>query len=124
VPWKSILYRLKKMADAADMYSDGEVGHMKIYDHSLTGTAASDVSRSQETHKTEGAREPGSSAPATGDRVEFSGSLGALSRAVSADQSARASRIQALTSQVQQGTYQPDSRAISRGMVADALAGR
>lgn len=106
------------------MYSDGEVAHMKIYDHNLTGTAANDVTRSAETHKPEGARESGSSERTAGDRVEFSGGLGALSRAVSADQSARASRMQQLAAQVQQGTYQPDSRAISKGLIADALAGR
>jgi hypothetical protein len=103
------------------MESDGEVGHMKIYDHNLAGTAASDANRPVEAHKAEGSRESGSASHATGDRVEFSGGLGALARAVSVDQSARANRIQALASQVQQGTYRPDSRAISRGMVAEAL---
>ncbi len=106
------------------MYSDGEVGHMKIYDRNLTGTAASDTSRAAEAHKTEHNRQAGATARATGDRVEFSGSVGALSRAVSADQSARAGRIQALAKQVEQGTYHPDARAIGRGMVSEALAVR
>jgi hypothetical protein len=97
---------------------------MKIYDGNLTGTAGAEASRPPEAHKAEGSRESGPSAQATGDRVEFSGGLGGLSRAVSADHSARASRIQALTSQVQDGTYHPDSRAISRGMIVDALVGR
>jgi anti-sigma28 factor (negative regulator of flagellin synthesis) len=97
---------------------------MKVYDRNLTGTAAADASRPPEAHKTDGARESGPSAQATRDRVEFSGALGSLARAVSADHSARANRIQALASQVEQGTYRPDSGAISRGMISDALADR
>jgi anti-sigma28 factor (negative regulator of flagellin synthesis) len=104
------------------MYHDGEWGNMKIYERNLTGTAASESSRPAEAHKPDSNRETSSSVQATGDRFEFSGGVGALSRAVSADQSARASRIQSLASQVQQGTYQPDAQAISRGMIAESLA--
>jgi flagellar biosynthesis anti-sigma factor FlgM len=104
------------------MFCDGEVGCMKIYDHSLAGAAASEASRPQEAHKAGHSRESGRPSEASGDRVEFSGHLGALSRAVSSDQSARSSRIQALSAQVAQGTYHPDSQAISRGMIDEALA--
>jgi anti-sigma28 factor (negative regulator of flagellin synthesis) len=97
---------------------------MKIYDRSLTGTAESEASRPAEAHKAGGSRASGSSSQATGDRVEFSGGLGALARAVSTDQSARASRIQALASQVAQGAYHPDSQAISRGLIDEALTAR
>jgi anti-sigma28 factor (negative regulator of flagellin synthesis) len=123
--WTEIGARgLKEIARSADMYSDGEVEHMKIYDRNLTGTAASDASRPPEAHKTDHNREVGSSGQGTGDRVEISGGLGALARAVSTDQSARANRIQALAAQVQQGTYQPDSLRTSRGMIAEAVAVR
>jgi|SRR5579883_2549681 len=106
------------------MYGDGELGNMKIYDRNLTGTAASDTSRAAEANKTDPHRQAGASARVTGDRVEFSGSVGALSRAVSADHSARTGRIQALARQVEQGTYHPDAGAISRGLVSEALAAR
>jgi len=97
---------------------------MKIYDRNLTGAAAGEAGRAQEAQKPEAGREARSSVPARGDRVEFSGELGALARAVTSDQAARAGRIQALAGQVRDGTYQPDSQAISRAMVSDALAGR
>jgi flagellar biosynthesis anti-sigma factor FlgM len=119
---KGVELRLKLFAGSTDMFCDGEVGRMKIYDHSLTGAAASEASRPQETHKAGNSRESGRSSEATGDRVEFSGHLGALSRAVSSDQSARSSRIEALSAQVAQGTYRPDSHAVSRGMIDEALA--
>lgn len=57
------------------------------------------------------------------DHVEFSNTMGALARAVSSDETSRASRIQALAAQVQNGTYQPGAQAISRGMISEALAG-
>jgi flagellar biosynthesis anti-sigma factor FlgM len=95
---------------------------MRINDGNLTGT--SEAGRAPETQKAEAggaARTP--LAQGGGDRVEFSGSLGALARAVSSDQTGRASRIAALAAQVQSGTYQPDPAAISRGMIAEGLAG-
>jgi len=94
---------------------------MKIYDRNLTGTAES--GRPQETQKAEDSRETRSTAAhGSRDRVEFSGALGALARAVSTDQSGRSSRIAALSAQVQSGTYQPDAAAISRGIVDEGLA--
>jgi anti-sigma28 factor (negative regulator of flagellin synthesis) len=96
---------------------------MKIYDHNLTGTAPGAAGRPQDTQRAESARESRPGAQTGHDRVEFSGSLGALSRAVSADQAGRASRIHALTAQVHNGTYRPDTREISRGIIADGLAG-
>ena len=96
---------------------------MKIDNHLLTGTAAGQTSRTQETHSADSSKETRQAAQSGGDRVEFSGALGALSRAVSSEQTDRSSRIAALTAQVEKGTYQPDSRAISRGMINEALAG-
>jgi flagellar biosynthesis anti-sigma factor FlgM len=97
---------------------------MKIYERNLTGMAASEAKGTQEAQKTESSRTTRAQPQSSGDRVEFSGSLGALSRAVSSDQGARSSRIHALTAAVQNGTYQPDSAAIGRSLVAEALAGR
>ncbi|HLH19281.1 MAG TPA: flagellar biosynthesis anti-sigma factor FlgM [Bryobacteraceae bacterium] len=97
---------------------------MRINDCNLTPAASSEAGRSAETQKADAART--GQAPAAqsgGDRVEFSGSLGALARAVSSDQANRASRIASLAAQVQSGSYRPDPAAISRGMIAEALAG-
>jgi anti-sigma28 factor (negative regulator of flagellin synthesis) len=55
------------------------------------------------------------------DQVEFSSSLGRLSRAVSNDSAQRQSRVQAMAAQYQSGRYQPNSLAVGRAMVADAV---
>jgi anti-sigma28 factor (negative regulator of flagellin synthesis) len=97
---------------------------MRVYEQNLTGAATGEAGRLSESQKTERA---GNSAVAAqggdADRVEFSATLGSLSRAISADQNARSSRIVTLTDQVQSGTYRPDAAAISRGMVSEALSG-
>jgi anti-sigma28 factor (negative regulator of flagellin synthesis) len=96
---------------------------MKIYDNNLIGTAASETHRTQETQKTDrgssnAIRSAGGSG---GDHVEFSGSLGRLSRALSGVQTDHAARVQALAAQYQSGTYRVDSAAVSRGIVQEAL---
>ena len=97
---------------------------MRIYDVNLTGASAAESGRAQETQRSGAAssRSAGAGAYGANDRVEFSSTLGRLSQAMSADETTRASRVQALAAQFQNGTYRPDSLATSRGMVADALA--
>ncbi|MBZ5620887.1 MAG: flagellar biosynthesis anti-sigma factor FlgM [Acidobacteriia bacterium] len=98
---------------------------MRIYDVNLTGTSAAESSRAQETPhsgRAGSARAGEAGAGGTGDRVELSNTLGRLSQAMSADGSARASRVQALAAEYQSGSYRPDSAATSRDMVAEALA--
>jgi len=98
---------------------------MRIYDVNLTGTSAAESGRAQEAQRsgsTGGARTGGTGANGTGDRVEFSSTLGSLAQAMSADGSARESRVQALAAQYQSGNYQPDSVATSKGMVSEALS--
>jgi flagellar biosynthesis anti-sigma factor FlgM len=98
---------------------------MRIYDRDLTGTASTGSGRAQESQKAD--RESTTSSPqsggATGDRVELSSGLASVSRALSSYSSDRASRVEQLTAQVQSGTYNPSSLAISQGMVAQALSG-
>ena len=97
---------------------------MKIYDLNLTGgAAAAGTGRTQESQRSSQAA--GSQTGATagaGDRVEFSSTLGRLSMALSAHDSARANRIQALAQQYQSGTHRPDAAATARGMVSEAMA--
>lgn len=95
---------------------------MRIYDRNLTGAGTGETSRAQDTHKAESRAEQRTSGKTSGDRVEFSGSLGALARAVNTDQTARQSKIQALGDQVRSGSYRPDSKAISHGLVSETLA--
>jgi anti-sigma28 factor (negative regulator of flagellin synthesis) len=95
---------------------------MKIPDYNLGGAATPETHRTQDAQSTghaSGARSAGSSIDS--DRVEFSGGMGSLSRAVSSFQSGRAGRVQALATQYQSGSYRPDSAAISRGMIQEAL---
>ena len=96
---------------------------MKINDPNLSGAAAAETHRSQETQqtgRTGSGRSSGSGAD-SGDRVELSGNLGRLSRALSSFRSDRATQVQSLTAQYQTGSYRPDSAATSRGMVSEAL---
>jgi flagellar biosynthesis anti-sigma factor FlgM len=99
---------------------------MRIYDRDLTGTASAESGRSQETQKTDRDATTSTSSQSgssSGDRVELSSGLASVSRALAADGSSRASKVQQLTAQFQSGTYNPDSLAISQGMVAQALGG-
>jgi flagellar biosynthesis anti-sigma factor FlgM len=98
---------------------------MRIYDRNLTGAAGAESERTQETQRSQntagGSRSNG--AGQAGDRVEFSQTLGRLTQALAHDSTARAAKIQALTASYQSGSYHPDSSAISRAMVSDALGG-
>ena len=98
---------------------------MRIYDVNLTGSAATESARAQETQRSDrsGSSKTGiGGAGGPGDRVEFSGTLGRLSQAIAADSSTRANRVQALATQHQSGKYRPDSVATSKSIVAEALA--
>jgi anti-sigma28 factor (negative regulator of flagellin synthesis) len=55
------------------------------------------------------------------DSVEFSSTLGGLSRAVASDSAQRQSRVQTVAAAYQSGRYQTNSLAISRAMIADAV---
>jgi len=56
------------------------------------------------------------------DRVEFSGTLSRLSRTLTTFESSRASRIQALAANYQNGSYRPNAAATSKGLIADAMS--
>ena len=94
---------------------------MKIYDVNVTGGAATEAGRAQETHRAAGQVSASSSSTVTGDRIELSGALSSLGRALSSDSGSRAARVQTLAAQYRSGIYQVDSLATSRAMVAGAL---
>ena len=88
---------------------------MKIYDSNMGGVPASGTQRTQETQQTDRTGSSGKiGSGGGGDRVEFSGTLGQLSRAVSAFQSDRSSRVQAPATQYQgelPGQFRGDRRS-------------
>jgi flagellar biosynthesis anti-sigma factor FlgM len=98
---------------------------MRIYDRDLTGTASAESGRSQETQKAgrDGTSTSSHSGSQSGDTVELSSGLATVSRALATYGSTRAAKVQQLSTQVQSGTYNPNSMAISQGMVSQALDG-
>jgi anti-sigma28 factor (negative regulator of flagellin synthesis) len=97
---------------------------MRIDNQNLTGATPAESGRAHETEKSNRnqALQTGTAAnDKTGDRVELSNTLETLSRALSANGSDRASRVQALAAQYQSGNYYPDSAATARGMISEAL---
>jgi anti-sigma28 factor (negative regulator of flagellin synthesis) len=98
---------------------------MRIYDRNLTGAAGAEAGRTQETQRSDNASGTGrtSGGSQSGDRVEFSQTLGRLSHALAHDSSSRSAKVQALAASYQSGNYQTDSAAVSRAMVSDALGG-
>jgi anti-sigma28 factor (negative regulator of flagellin synthesis) len=98
---------------------------MKIYDSNTSGIPAGGAQRTQETQQADrsSAGRSTTAGSGNGDRVEFSGTLGRLSRVLSTFQADRSNRVQALAAQYQSGTYQPDSAATSRAIIAESLGG-
>lgn len=96
---------------------------MRVQDSNNMGPAAPEASRAQESQKVDRAGVARSGASdSSGDRVEFSSSLGRLAQALSTDSAQRASRVQTLAAAYQAGRYHADSQATSQGMITEALA--
>jgi flagellar biosynthesis anti-sigma factor FlgM len=96
---------------------------MRIYDSNLTGSTAAEASRAQETQKSDQAAAGRSkeSNSGFGDRVEFSNTLGRLSKTLAVSGNERSARVEALAAQYQSGNYRVDASSVSRGMVAEAM---
>jgi hypothetical protein len=96
---------------------------MRIYDRDLTGAASTESGRAQESQKAdrEATTNSSQSGSASGDRVELSSGLAIVSRALAAYGTDRSNKVQQLTTQVQSGSYTPNSLATSQGLVAQAL---
>ena len=93
---------------------------MKVTSQDLSGLGAAGASGAQEAQKP-GSGKGASSSGGGSDRVDFSSTLGSLSRAMSSDGSTRQAKIQSLTAQYQSGSYSADSGAIGRGLISEAL---
>lgn len=97
---------------------------MKVYDGSLKGAAA-ETARAAETPRADhesGARRSGGASSPSGDRVELSGTLRSLSRALESYSARRSGQVEALSAEYESGHYRADASATSRGLVAEALA--
>ena len=97
---------------------------MRIQDRTSLGPAASQAGRPGETQKTgnENAGKTRATGSADGDRVELSSALGRLAQAISTHTSQHADRVQALSTDYQNGRFRPNAQATSHAMVAEALA--
>lgn len=93
---------------------------MRINNGNTAGAAAETAGAQNAQKSGRGGTSSGNLDP-NSDQVEFSSTLGGLSRAVANDSTQRQSRVQAMAAQYQSGRYQPNSLAIGRAMVADAV---
>ena len=97
---------------------------MKVYDRNLAGAAAAGSNRTEDTRKAGTASSSGtsSSRSTSGDQVQFSGTLGRLSQALSAQGSERAAKVAALSAAYRSGNYQPNAAGTAKGLVSEALS--
>ncbi len=93
---------------------------MKVTTQDLSQIGAGNAAGSQAAHS-QATGEPQKGHGLLHDSVQFSSTLGSLSRAMGCDSSARQAKVQALAAQYQSGNYKPSSAAISRGMLAEAM---
>lgn len=97
---------------------------MTVHNQNVSGSSGGQPARVQETAPASNSTAPAkSSAPtSSSDRVELSGALGSLSRAVSSDNANRASQVSALAQQYQSGGYQANAAGAAKGIVSEAVA--
>src|SRR5436305_9281578 len=109
---------LKFFAIAADMsFSHEWAVVMRVNDHNVTGAAAAEAGRAQESQRPGRAGGSSSSVGSGGDRVELSSTLSSVSRALETHHSDRAARVRELASQYQSGKYRPDAGATRRAKI-------
>jgi anti-sigma28 factor (negative regulator of flagellin synthesis) len=91
---------------------------IQIYNDGLAGSAASGLGRTQELSTSTTGSRPSSGASSGGeDQVQIS----SLSSSLAAHGSERAARVSALAAAVQSGSYQVNSKDVSRALVDHAL---
>ena len=96
---------------------------MKIVDLNQLGIAGAATPEATSTEAAGGRRGgPGTAgAPHGQDHAEVSGLAGKLTEATSTEAANRAARVESLRDAVDRGAYQVDARAVSQGIVRDAL---
>lgn len=97
---------------------------MKITSQNSTSASVSGTGGAQEIQKpgNSGAG-AGAKSGAGGDSVEFSSTLGSLSRAMESFNNSRVKVVQSISAQYRSGAYQVDAAATSRGLISEALSG-
>jgi len=95
---------------------------MRVNDQNLTGVNTASTAGSHEAQRAGRTASGSAGSTAHGDRVELSGAVGTISRALAADSGGRAARVRELAAQYQAQQYRPDAAATSRAMIADAVA--
>jgi anti-sigma28 factor (negative regulator of flagellin synthesis) len=104
------------------MWISDEQRTMRVNDPNLTGVNTAPTGGSHETQRAGRTAAGSAASTAHGDRVELSGAVGTISRAMAADSGGRAARVRELAAQYQTGQYRHDAAATSRAMIADAIA--
>jgi anti-sigma28 factor (negative regulator of flagellin synthesis) len=95
---------------------------MKVSNQDLASLGATGAGSTQGTQKTGSGSSNAAGRGGSSDRVDFSSTLGSLSRAMNSHESGREAKVQALASQYQSGKYTSDSAAISRGIISEAMS--
>jgi len=96
---------------------------MKVYDVNLTAPRRANPGGHKKLRRRIGGSSSSAAAsPTSSDRVELSGTLARIARAVSSYSADRSDKVAALTEQFQSGNFHPDSVQTSQGMIADALS--
>ena len=95
---------------------------IRIQNDGMTGTAASEASRTLDVVQIgSGGSRSSSRTGASTDRVEISSLSGQIADASSASAAAQANRVSQLAALYASGRYQVDSSALSRAMVSQSL---
>ena len=95
---------------------------MRVNDQNLAGVNTAPTGGSHEAQRAGRTSSGNPASGSHGDRVELSGAVGTISRALSADSGGRAARVRELAAQYQAQQYRPDAAATGRAMIADAFA--
>jgi len=96
---------------------------MRIDDRQLTDSQAAQAGKAnpaQAAGRTQEARSAGPDSWLNSDQVQLSGLLERLGKSLHTADSQRAGRVEQLAGQYAAGTYQIDSREVSRAIIAEA----
>ena len=95
---------------------------MKVLDTNLMGASATTQSPAAAPPRQSGLTAPSAESSASGDRVELSGFTGKLGAVLGAQAQGRATRVAALSTEYQAGTYSADPQQTSRALVQETLS--
>ena len=97
---------------------------MRIVDNSTANSSPAQTGRTGASRPVEstGSNPSGSGQVSqSGDSVQLSGFSGKVAQSLQSDASARAEKVEQITTAVQSGTYKVDAKAVSHAIVRQAL---